>query len=203
MLRHLSRFAVWLLVASSVRAQASLSVAPFVGYYRPLGHFAPASVLSTALPRTPSDLSGLAWGASLRSRPRQRVAVEAFATTSESTLPGCLCPGGPTPSTRNRVTIAGAMLQYDIAPSAARTPLWLSAGPAMIRHSGDGYGRYGAPTDWGGAVGLDAEHALASQWRLVAGAKGVVYAFDLAFPPERGTQLDALLSLRLEWHPGS
>jgi hypothetical protein len=203
MLRHLSRFAACLLAASSAHAQGSLAVAPIVGYYRPFGHFAPASVLSTALPRTPSDLSGLAWGASLRSVLRPRVAVEVFATTSESTLPGCLCPGGPTPSTRNRVTIASAMLQYEIAPSAARTPFWLSAGPAMIRHGGDGYGRYGAPTDWGGAVGLDAEHAIASQWRLVAGAKGVVYAFDLAFPPEHGTQLDALLSFRLEWHPGS
>src|SRR4051812_17999933 len=126
-MRHLSRLAACVLVASSAHAQGPVALAPFVGYYRPLGHFAPASVLSTALPRTPSDLSGLAWGASIRSELRPRFAVEVFATTSESTLPGCLCPGGPTPSIRNRVTIASAMLQYDIAPSAARTLLWLSA----------------------------------------------------------------------------
>ena len=59
---HILVVAHMLYLARAFAAQTSVSVGPYVGYYRPFGHFDPASVYITGMPTTPQDLSGAAFG---------------------------------------------------------------------------------------------------------------------------------------------
>ena len=189
-----------LLIARVIEAQTVIGFQPLVGYYWPLGRFDHADLLSTALPQQPSDLRGPAWGVALQLRLRDRFAVEVFGQTTMHTLPGCLCPGGPTDPQPVHVGLAGVLGQYDVS-SNPRYHLWAGLGPAVIRHSGRGYERPDSPISWGGAFALELAVPLPSRWEFVTNATGVGYSFNLDFPPQHGPQLDALLSLGARWHP--
>ena len=187
-------------VGRAAEAQISLGIQPLVSYYWPLGYFNHADLLSTALPQRPSDLRGAAWGGDIQLKLQRRFAIEGVAQTTTHTLPGCLCPGGPTDPAPVRVTIAALAGQYNLSRELTRYDLWAGVGPAMISHSGRGYERPDSPVSWGGLVGLEFALRIAAHWRFVTNATGVGYSFNLDFPPQHGPQLDALLSIGVRWH---
>ena len=193
----------------ALSAQVTIGLGPFMGYYRPFGHFEPASVYSTQLASDPSQLRGRAWGATGQLTLR-RLGLEAVVSTTRSMLPGAYTPGGYAPPTPARVTAAAVVGQYDLSPSPARYHLWVGAGPALVQYGEGGYARYGSPRSWGGAVGLGVTAPLWPRLELAAAATGFAYTFDLPMPAElrpnpgslqHGAQRDALIHLGLRWRP--
>jgi hypothetical protein len=98
------------------------------------------------------------------------------------------------------VSIEAVEAQFEILSRPSRYQLWLSGGPAAIRHSGPGYGTP-SPVSWGGALGLELGFPLVSHWQLVASGTGIGYHFDLDI--QHGPQLDAILAVGVRWHSRS
>ncbi|MGH7615967.1 MAG: hypothetical protein ACREPM_01930 [Gemmatimonadaceae bacterium] len=192
-------------IAAPACAQRAVEVGPFAGYYRPLGHFDPTSVWSTALPNTPQDLSGLMLGIDGRAWVTGRLGLE---------LQGALRSGsvGPYPNpgfgTKNTTSYDVQMLtaQVLLRSSANGHRFWVGAGPGVVRHTGNAYSPYGSPTDLAGAGSLGAEADLGRHLALSAGASALVYNFDLRNPPilvsgrmEHGRMTDAAVRVGLMW----
>lgn len=195
-------------IAAPAMGQVTGSIGPLVGYYRPFGHFDPASVYSTSLPQEPSDLSGVAWGAEGQLSFGGRLGLEGQLASASSTIPEVITPGGPSGPTNARVTIATLQARYDASPSREKAGVWLSAGPALIEHGGDAYRRYGSPRSVGVAAGIGIAVPITSTLRVVAGVTALRYSFDVPMPAElrynpgsmeHGTQTDAIFHLGLRW----
>jgi hypothetical protein len=203
-------FASLLVFAAPLRAQSSIELAPFFGYYRPMGSFAPASVYSTSLPNKPSDLSGVAWGVEARSWISERLGVQLQAAVANSTMPEVTTPGGAMGPYSAQVLIVTAQAQYDLSPSPERYRIWVSAGPGLIRHGGDAYAiaGVGSPITVGAALGMGLNIPIASRLSATVGAETLLYHLDIKFPPElrgnpgsleSGFQSDLLLHVGLAW----
>ena len=206
-------FASLLVFAAPLRAQSSIELAPFVGYYRPMGSFAPASVYSTSLPSKPSDLSGVAWGVEARSWISERLGVQLQAAVANSTMPEVATPGfsrgGPSSA---QVLIVTAQALYDLSPSPEGfRRVWLSAGPALIRYGGDAYSQSGAGAQLsvGAALGAGLNIPIGARLSATAGVQVLLYQLDIGFPTslsgnpgsfESGFQDDLLLHLGLAWN---
>lgn len=200
--------AVMLSFAAPVSGQMSGSLGTFVGYYQPLGHFDPASIYSSSLPETPSQLRGAAWGGSGRLSIGQRFGVTAQFARTASRVPEVITPGGPRGPTDAAVTVATLQGQYDVSTTPKAHRVWVSAGPAFVRHGGAAYAPYGSPTSLGAALGLTVAVPIASRLQLTADATGVFYIFDVPMPPEfarnpgrleHGDQRDVLVRFGLAW----
>lgn len=194
--------------AAPLCAQMTVGVGPLLGYYRPHGHFDPASIYSTALPREPSDLRGRAWGGAAHISFGQRLGTEGRVSITNSTIPGMFTPAGPVGPTAAQVLVATVQGQYDISLFPERYHLWLSAGPGFIRHGGDAYGQYGSPVSVGSALGVDLTVSIPVGLEIAAGATAVRYTFDLAMPPalrgnpgslQHGDRMDRLIHLGIRW----
>lgn len=210
MTRVPSRVLLALLVSPvlSLSAQASGAIGLFAGYYRPFGHFDPASIYSTALPTEPGDLRGPAWGGVGQLVIHRRFGLEAQVAVARSTLPEVITPAGPRGPTKAEVDIASLEGQYDVSPRSERYRVWLSAGPAVIRHGGDAYAPYGRPVSVGGAVSAALVVPLRSELQMAFDLTTLWYVFDLPMPSqfqnnpgslEHGAQRDALLRVGLRW----
>jgi hypothetical protein len=207
---HLPSLAVALTLGFATRAsaQATSAVEIFVGYYLPFGHFDPASVYSTDLPNQPSDLRGTAWGGAGHLSFGRRFGVEGQLSVAASTVPEVTTPGGPRGPTGARVSIVTLEAQYDISPTPLAYRVWLSGGPAFVRHGGDAYSRYGSPRSFGSALGIRLAVPIVSHLQLAAEATTVFYTLDVPMPTElrrnpgnleHGAQRDAVLRIGLAW----
>jgi hypothetical protein len=212
--RHrLSLCAVAILIgiAAPARAQVTAAVGLVGGYYRPFGHFDPASVYDTSLPNEPSDLSGFSGGGVVHLSVGRRFGLEAQLSDARSTIPEVETPGGSRGPTQASVEIGMLVGEYDLSPTPQRYRLWLNAGPAVVRHGGDAYAPFGSPTSAGGAAGLGLTVPIARQIQFAANLTTIWYVFNLAMPAagrenpgplEHGAQRDALLQVGLRWgHP--
>jgi len=192
--------------AAILTAQTSIGSGVITGYYQPLGRFEPAPILSTGLPKVPTDLRGHATGLDGQVSIGGHWGIEAFASTTPSHLIGCICPGGggPRDGINARVNVAVLEGQYDILPAPSQYRLWVSAGPALVQHAGDAYTPYDSPRSWAAAFGLDLAVDLAGPFQLHANATTMTYTFDVMPDSpqslERGRQLDALFSVGLRLH---
>ena len=195
-------------LAPAVHAQLTPSVEAFVGYYRPLGHFDPASVYSTALPVEPSDLQSRTWGGTVRLAVGRRFGFAGQLAVAKSRIASVSTPQGPSPATNASVVIGLLLGQYDVSPRPHDYRIWVNAGPALVQHGGDAYRRYGSATSFGPALGMTIDVPLAAHLKLSADATGLFYTFDLPMPPEfsanpgpleHGNQRDALLHLGIAW----
>ena len=191
-----------------MRAQVTASVGPIVGYYRPFGHFDPASVYTTDLPSEPRDLRGFMAGGAAHLSLGRRFGLETHVTIAHSSIPAVITPGGPRGPTKANVDIATLEGEYDVSPTRQRYRVWLKAGPALERHGGDAYARYGSPTSVGGAAGAGLTVPLGRRFHFAADVTTLWYVFDLAMPPElqlnpgrlqHGAQRDALMQVGLRW----
>ncbi len=195
-------------VAAPLRAQTTVNVGPSFGYYRPFGHFDPASVYSTSLPTTPSDLRGFAWGGAAQITFGQRLGAEAKVSVANSTIHGGNTPAGPRGPTSAHVVAVTLQAQYEVSPTPETYRVWLSAGPGLIRHGGDAYAPYGSPTSVSGALGVGISLPIGFHLQIAADATTLLYSFDVKMPPElqgnpgslqHGTQADALVHVDVRW----
>ena len=203
-----SAVSVLLVAAPPLCAQVTGSIGPLVGYYRPFGHFEPASVYSTSLPRQPRDLRASAVGLSGQLSFGRRLGVEAQLTAANSTLPAMNSPAGTVGPTAARVTVATLQAQYDISPVPEKLRLWVGAGPGLVQYGGDAYRCCGSPRSVGAALGAGMSLPLSAMLQVTAGATALRYSVDIGMPPalranpgslERGTQTDAILHLGMRW----
>ncbi|MEP6729889.1 MAG: hypothetical protein ABJE10_04580 [bacterium] len=205
-------------VGAPLHAQASFDVGPLVGYYSPIGHFDPASVYSTALPQTPSDLRGLALGGDAQMWFTRRLGLDVQAAVSNSTIDGGATPcaycslAGPSSAQRvptaAQVVIVTAQARYDISYRPETYRFFVSGGAGVVRHGGDAYARYGSPTSPAGAFGMGFSIPVVSGFNFSAGASAMLYPFDLPMPMElrgnpgslqHGFQTDVLFHVGLHW----
>lgn len=109
-----------------------------------------------------------------------------------------------------QVVIVTAQALFDVSPSAENFRMWLSAGPALIRHGGEAYSNanVGAPVTFGGALGAGLRIPMTSHLSLAAGVETILYHLDIKLPQqlslnpgrmESGSQADLLLHLGLVW----
>jgi len=201
--------AILIVAASRANAQVTGTLAAFVGYYQPFGHFDPASVYDTSLPETPEDLRGSAWGGVGHLAFGNRFGVAVQVATTNSRVPESINPGGVSPQTDAPVFLATVQGQYAI-PLAPHARLWLNAGTGFVRHGGTAYARRGTPASLAGAFGTTLEVPVAWHLQLTANATALVYPFDVPMPPnlrlnpgslQHGIQEDALLHVGVAWRP--
>ncbi len=192
-------------------AQTRLEFGPVLAYYRPFAAFEPASVFSTALPRTPQDLSGMAWGGVARAWFGTRIGAELGGSIAEGTIPSQPTPAGPTRPIGTRVGVVTVQGLLTLTGDPTGRQAWVSAGAGVIRHGGDAYARYGTPTDTGVAIGAGGRLPIAARLHATFGVSTLVYMFDLPMPPElsrnpgslqRGRQVDTFLYLGATWMLG-
>lgn len=203
-------------------AQTKVEVSATLAYYSPMGSFDPASVRSTALPNSPSALSGAAFGGELRLWLTPRIGVQLGANTASSRLgiggspeePNRPPVGGTLPidevtSVGARVSAATAQLLYEVLGTDHGARVWLSAGGAVVRHAGEAYAPYGNPVNYGGAVGLGSAFRIKGPLSAELGLTTMIYRMNLRGSSEtdpevreRGTQADALLhtGVSYSWH---
>jgi hypothetical protein len=192
---------------AALGAQVSESIGLLAGYYRPFGHFDPASIYDTGLPAKPSDLRGVLRGVAGQLS-LGRFGVEAQLTTAGSTIPVAYTPDGPRGPTHVSVGMAMLEGEYDVSPTPQRYRLWLEGGPAFLRHGGDAYAPYDNPTSVGGALGIGLAMPLGRHFELAGNLNSVWYTFDVPMPSEyqrnpgpleHGAQRDALVQIGLRW----
>lgn len=193
--------------ATSLAAQTSVSFGPVVGYYRPYGHFEPASVYTTDLPTRPQDLSGAAFGGEVDAWFGRRVGASIEADVASSEVPATVTPEGTRGPTSARVETAVVQALMSL-PTSLGDHLWVSAGLGVIRHGGTAYSRYGSPSEGAGVIGAGAKADLNNHISLIAGVTTLWYMFNLPMPTEfrlnpgsleRGRQMDAIFRLGARW----
>lgn len=197
-----------LALAPHAHAQVGASVEAFAGYYRPTGHFDPASVYDVDLPLKPSDLAGAAVGATAHLSIGERYGVAAQFAVAKSQLGKVFTPAGPRGPVDQNVSLAMLLAQYDVSPRPDLLRLWLNAGAAAIRYGGDAYRRYGSPVSFGPAIGTTMSVPLVMHLALTANVSEIFYRFNLPLPSnlalnpgplQHGAQRDVLLHLGLDW----
>ena len=192
--------------ANRSAAQMQVEIGATVGYYSPMGSFQPASVHSTALPESPSALSGTALGGELRLWMVPRVGLELAGSTTASSVGGGSTPGGYKPSTPARVNVGTAQLLFRVTDEANRTRIWIGAGTGVIRHAGVAYRVFGKPVSYGGVVGLGSAFRIAGGLNANIGVSTMIYNIDFRGTSifdgglnERGTQVDMMLRTGLSY----
>lgn len=192
-------------------AQTSIEFGPRIGYYRPAGSYEAASVYSTALPRSPKDLRGTAWGGEARAWFGNRVGADVGVSFAGSTLPSIATPNGPSPTTPATVTTFTVQGLFSLAGAPTRHQVWLSAGAGVIHHGGKAYDRHGGLTDIGPLLGAGARARITQRFHATFGLAVLTYQFDLPMPPElsgnpgslqRGRQVDMLMHMGITWMLG-
>jgi hypothetical protein len=209
--RRLTLCTLVLVAPVRVHAQMTAAVGLVIGYDRPFGHFDQAP--ATNLPAAPSDLRGPMWGGTVDLSLGRKFGIEAEVALAHGFVPEPPHPSaagsnpffGDTRFATDIATIEGA---YDISPTPERYRLWLKAGPAFVRHSGDGYASYGNPTSLGGAAGASLVVPLGRQFQVVTDVTTLWYVYDVPTPDfarlnpgpfQHGVLHDALLQIGLRW----
>lgn len=205
----LSALACVTILAVPLDAQTSFEVGPLVGYYRPVGHFRPASVYSTLLPTTPSELSGTSWGANARLWLGRRFGIDASGMATSRMIGGGIGPGfGVMPARQARVLTVAIEALYDFSLAPGKYRAWVGAGPGLVRHSGDAYASFGSFTDLAGVVSAGASVRLLPHVAAVGQVGTALYNYDIPMPPslaknpgqlQSGFQEDLSLRFGLAW----
>lgn len=193
-----------------IHGQVRTSLEAFAGYYRPFGHFDPASVFSTSLPADPSNLEGTAVGGSVQLSIGRRYGLATQFAVANSRIGQVVTPDGPRGPTDANVSLGMLLAQYDVSPKPGGFRVWLNAGVAAIRHGGDAYRLYGSPVSYGPAIGTSLSVPLAAHLAFAADVTGIFYQFNVPMPSglagnpgalEHGGQQDALIHVGLAWRP--
>ncbi len=198
--------------ASPAQAQVTSSVEGFVGYYRPLGQFDPASVYVVGIPSRPSDMQSPVWGVTARLGVGSRMGLAAQLAMARSRGNIVYTPAGAIGARTTSIVLGSLFGQYDISPSVSKFHLRLNAGPAFVHHGGDAFREVGGATSFAPAIGTTLVVILREHLQLSAEATGLFYTFDVPMAPElranagpllHGRQRDLLLHLGVAWVSGS
>ncbi len=194
--------------AAPLQAQRGIEVDAQLGYYLPTGQFEHSNLVATGLPVRPADLKGVALGGEARLWLAPRWGVQVQGSTASSTTPEVLTPGGCCQPMPVRVSAFTAQALYGLR-LAERSRLWLGAGPAVVRHGGEGYARFGSPRSLGGSVGGGMSVRLAGGVRATADVGALLYGYRVHAPADwapsttgivqSGFRKDLLVSVGLGW----
>ena len=199
-----------LAAAAPLQAQRGIEVNALYGYYRPTGEFDPSGTVASGLPVRPQDLGGVALGGEARLWLGPRWGVQVQGTTTTSTTPDVVTPGGCCLGAPVRVSTFAARAAYNLLPDSRDARLWLGAGPALVRHGGKGYADFGSPVYLAGSAGAGVSVRLpGSGVRVSAGSAALLYHYMVYSPvdwglPTRetvqsGWRRDLLLHVGLGW----
>ena len=193
-----------------VHAQVRAAVGLVFGYDRPFGYFDGGG--ATNIASAPSDLMGPMTGGIVDLSFGRKFGFEAEIARVHGFIPEPSHPSaaganpffGDTRFTTDIATIEG---EYDVSPTPERYRVWLKAGPAFVRHGGDGYVQYGNPHSFGAAAGAALVVPLGRQFQFVTDLTTVSYVIDVPPPKnqvssepfQHGVLHDALLQLGLRW----
>ena len=192
-------------VVAPLSAQSQIEVGPLVALYAPLGSFQRAPYYSTALPSSPGDLTGAAWGGQARLWFGPRIGVQLQVASASSDVGGGNTPGGSFPPTPARVLTATAQVLWGLPTSHQDFQAWLSGGAGLIRHDGTAYRQYSSPVQLGTAVGFGAAWTLSRHVVANIGVTALLYNIDVSDSTgtslEHGLQVDPLMhaGLSLRW----
>lgn len=199
--------AISTLLATALGAQTSVAVGPYLGYYRPFGHFEPASVYSVSLPQQPEDLAGPAFGGFAEVWFGRRVGVLVQADVTRSSVGGADTPEGPRgPASAHVESLALQALAG--LPHVLGLRPWISGGFGAVRHTGDAYTGIARPWQPAGVVGLGSSIGITKRIALTAGVTTMWYTLNVPMPPElqsnpgsleRGRQIDATFLFGASW----
>jgi hypothetical protein len=196
-----------MLIGTCLAAQTSVSVGPYVGYYRPFGHFDPASVYITGMPTTPQDLSGAAFGGEADAWFGRRLGASIEAGVSHSTVPAEHTPEGDRGPTSAHVETLVAQALVGL-PRGIGTHSWISAGLGMVRHAGNAYASVGPASEGAGVLGAGSSFDMNDHIAITAGITTLWYTLDIPMPAqlrgnpgslERGLQIDATFRVGARW----
>ncbi len=174
-----------LAAAAPLQAQRGIELNVLAGYYLPTGQFEPSGLVATGLPLRPSDLKGVSLGGAARLWLGRRWGMQLQAGTAASTTPEVATPGGCCAPMAVRVSTFSAQALYDLR-RAGPSRLWLGAGPAVVRHGGEGYARFGSPTFLAGSVGAGLSVRLGGRLRGTADAGALLYDYRVHAPTAWG-----------------
>jgi hypothetical protein len=202
---------MWLVIhvqlAASLAAQTSVSVGPYVGYYRPFGHFEPASVYSADLPREPQDLAGVAFGGEADAWFGRNFGASVDAALTRGSVAIITTPESPRGPTSAHVETVVAQALVAL-PRQLGPHSWISGGIGMVRHAGDAYVGLSSLSQGAGVLGAGSRLDLNNRVSLTAGVTTLWYMLDVPMPPElranpgsleRGRQLDVTFRLAASW----
>ena len=202
--------------AFPLRAQASIELAPSVGYYRPTANFGKTQETATWLPAKPSDLSGIALGVDARLWFHNRVGVQLQLSVAYSTIhfddstpaqTGAQGSSSPFHSLGAQVQIVTAQVVSNLASPEQHYRVWVSGGPAVVHHGGDAYSfdpTFTSTADVGAALGFGADIPLGNRLRTTFGVESLLYSLhvdnsDDKHSLERGFQTDLMLHAGVSW----
>ena len=187
--------------ATPVLAQTRIEVGPLLAVYAPASAFQQAPYYSTALPNSPSDLTGVAWGGQGRIWLRRHFGVELQIAWASSTVGGGNTPAGHAPATPARVLTTSAQALFGFSPPSLNAELWFSAGAGLVRHGGKAYDPYGSPVQFATALGFGSSIPLRSHVRVSLGVTALLYNIDVSDSTgtslEHGFQVDPLIHIGL------
>jgi hypothetical protein len=192
--------------ASPSAAQIGIEIGATIGYYSPMGSFKADYPASVELPRSPSSLSGTAFGGELRLWVGPRIGLQLAGSTTASSVGGATTPDGVRPSVPARVSLGTAQLLYRVNGDESRAPVWLSAGGGAIKHGGAAYDVFHEPVNYGGVAGVGSAVRIRGGLSLDLELSSMIYNIDFRTPgitlgglKERGTQLDMMLCTGLSY----
>jgi len=189
-----------LVLAAPLPAQSRIEVGPLLALCAPASDFQPAPYYSTALPHSPSDLMGVAWGGQGRVWLTPRFGVQFQIASASSTVGGGSTPGGSFPGTPARVLTTSAQVLWGLSATPHDAQLWLSTGAGLVRHGGKAYQRYGSPVQLATALGFGAALPLGSHLAADLGVATFLYNIDVS--DSTGTSLEHGLQVDLLFHAG-
>jgi hypothetical protein len=195
------------LLGAALGAQTSVSVGPYIGYYRPLGHFEPASVFSTSLPQEPKDLAGAAIGVDADAWFGEHLGASLEAGVTRSTVGSVDTPEGPRGPTSAHVESVVAQVLIGL-PRALGSRSWIGGGLGLVRHAGDAYAGLSSLSQGTGVIGAGTRVDLSRRVSLSAGVTALWYMLNVPMPPllrdnpgslERGRQFDVTVRVGASW----
>ncbi len=195
----------------------SVEFTPYVGVYAPTSNVIDESgAFCSAIGRggngpitcgtTVRQRTTLAVGARVTAWPSKRFGVDLAWGYAMSGVRGMTYnESGPRDTSAN-VTTVTARLLISVIPHDSKSWLYLTAGPALIVHSGAAYTDFNRTTAWGPAVGVAARFHILRSLVLRADVQDYLYTADFedTFTQERTggqTQNDFVVSLGLSVSP--
>jgi hypothetical protein len=177
--------------ASRSAAQMLVELGETIGYYSPVGSFQSGSAHSLDLPRSPSSLSGTAFGGDLRLWVGPRLGLELAGSTTASSVGGISTPNGVRPIVPARVSQGTAEALVRVTGEANRRRVWLGAGVGKIQHGGAAYAEFGKPVNYGPVVGLGSAFRIAGGLNANIGVSTMIYNLDVRASSLNDSELEA------------
>lgn len=164
-------------------AQVRVELEPVIGVYTGFSDWPrPANGQFFSFPDTLSQRTGVAFGGQATAWLGRRVGLRAAVLTSASDVGPAthdLLLRDPVPS---RVTTVGLEALVPIAQLSTGGRVFVAAGAAVVRRSGDAYEGFEGTSDVGGSLGVGSQFRLTDRLSLQGDLRALLYSLRLTDP---------------------